>query len=200
MDKRVQDALAEAPEMVRYPEPQELAEECQATVERFIMTLRRAAATPRRFPDRAEQRADKGPVNKLAWSMMMRYAAWAKATGIERRFKRWDELNLIPYGESEEEVEAERSRIMRLDVGDWIAETRTELTRLLGLAAVGRHRLKDKRYGSLVSRLLLDLQQLDSSEERWRAEVNAVLADAREAARKVEPDDVEWDAVERMDV
>lgn len=194
MDKRIQDALAEAPDLVKYPEPEELAAEALETVESFIMTTRRAAATPRRFDDRTEQRADKRPVNRLAWSMMIRYAAWAKATGTERRFKSWRDTDLIPYGPDDEAVWAERARISRLDVGEWVVETRKELTRLLGLAAVGRYRLKEKPYGSIVWKLIRDIECLDEAEEQWRQDVKNVKGDPQ----PIDPNDMDWDAVERM--
>lgn len=201
MDKRIQAALAEAPETVRLPEPEEVGRAVYDLIESFIITTKRVAEAPR-FDDMIERQLDRKPVSRaLAQGMMSRLAAHATALRIERRrVADLTDVKRIPYGANEDERSAEVARIAKLDLAEEIAKLEEELRAQLAIAAAGRHRLKDKRYGSVTWRILGDLERLAYCESFWQELREEYGGFARKKYAKVDIDEMEWDAVQWSDV
>lgn len=179
MDERVVAALADVPDAVEWPAPEELAERVAGVIEEAIRDLKVMANWPARLDDPMEWRGDTKPLNVAANALLGRLRAWCKATGEALPFGDITELNDDAEGAHER-----MPRLATVDVNEYLMDVRGAVHEALGQAAVGRYRLGEKRYGSVVSRLMLDEKLLD--------ELIIKVADMQKELRKRSEEEAEW--------
>jgi len=174
MDKRVAEAMADAPEVVKPPDLEELSKEVYEAIEEYIIVLKLAGDWPRRIAsdDAKARQADKKPVRRLAHAMNQRYRAWAKATEFPLRFTHTNAGVLALEADVTDE---ERVKAGTVVVAEYVEEFRRSLWRQLGIAAVGRYRIGDREFGSVVWRLLKDIEVLDVAVARWKEDVAEIM-------------------------